>query len=120
MHNFTLALSTFCFCLLVPTYATSQSITSSLSDLLDITQESTVGNYGFYGSTAAIQFGDGTRWSGATGVTGPATASKGGRALTVDDRFHIGSQTKTFTGTVVLKYVDSGIVSLDAAAVEQA
>lgn len=113
MHKLTLALSTFCFCLLVPTYVTSQSITSSLSDLLDITQESTVGNYGFYGSTATIQFGDGTRWSGATGVTGPATASKGGRALTVDDRFHIGSQTKTFTGTVVLKYVDSGIVSLD-------
>ncbi|MEP5728231.1 MAG: serine hydrolase [Sulfitobacter sp.] len=85
----------------------------SLSGLLDTTHGSTVENYGFFGSTAAIQFGDGSRWTNATGVTGPQNASQGGRALTVDDRFHIGSQTKTYTGTVVLKYVDDGIVNLD-------
>ncbi|WP_197089167.1 serine hydrolase [Puniceibacterium sp. IMCC21224] len=81
--------------------------------MLDIAHESTVGAYGFYGSTAAIQFGDGTRWTDATGVTGPTSASQGGRALVVDDRFHIGSQTKTYTGTVVLQFVDDGVVSLD-------
>ncbi|WP_176439211.1 serine hydrolase [Puniceibacterium sediminis] len=80
---------------------------------MDTTHESTVGEFGFFGSTAAIQFGDATRWTNATGVTGPASASEGGRALVVEDRFHIGSQTKTYTGTVVLQFVDDGVVSLD-------
>lgn len=113
MNNFDSRRATLAFFLLFPTYTASQGIDPTLSNLLDITQESTVGSYGFYGSTSAIQFGDSSRWTGATGVTGPATASQGGRALVVDDRFRIGSQTKTFTGTVVLQFVDSGVVSLD-------
>lgn len=85
----------------------------SLAGALTTVHEATVGEFGFYGSTAAIQFGDGTRWTGATGLTGPDTASQGGRDLVVEDRFHIGSQTKTYTGTVVLQFVDDGIVGLD-------
>ncbi len=96
---------------LLPYHASAQNF-PTLTELLDITHESTVATYGFYGSTAAIQFGDGTRWSGATGVTGPASGSQAGRPLIVEDRFHIGSQTKTYTGTVVLQFVDNGTVSL--------
>ena len=51
----------------------------------------------YSGATAGVQFSDGSRWFGASGVTGPESASEGGRHLTVDDRFHIGSQTKTYT-----------------------
>ncbi|EXJ16187.1 serine hydrolase [Imhoffiella purpurea] len=85
----------------------------TFSSYLDIAQDALVGQHGFYGVTSAIEFGDGTRWSHATGTTGPASASQGGRALTVNDRFHIGSQTKTYTGTVVLQYVGEGVVGLD-------
>ena len=95
----------------IPVVANAQNI-PQLDDLLNITLDATVGNYGFFGSTAAIQFGDGTRWYHATGVTGPKHASQGGRDLTVADRFHIGSQTKTYTGTVVLKLIDAGVVKL--------
>ncbi|MFT7370488.1 MAG: CubicO group peptidase (beta-lactamase class C family) [Octadecabacter sp.] len=94
-----------------PAVASAQNI-PQLDDLLNITHDATIGNYGFFGSTAAIQFGDGSRWSHATGVTGPKNASQGGRDLTVEDRFHIGSQTKTYTGTVVLKFVDAGVIGL--------
>lgn len=98
--------------LFLPISAKAQNF-PNLNGLLDITHESTIAEYGFYGSTAAIQFGDGTRWTDATGTTGPADASQGGRDLQVDDRFHIGSQTKTYTGTVVLKFVDDGIINLE-------
>jgi D-alanyl-D-alanine carboxypeptidase len=37
----------------------------------------------------------------------------GGEAVTVDDHFRIGSNTKTWTGTVVLQLVDEGKVALD-------
>jgi D-alanyl-D-alanine carboxypeptidase len=37
----------------------------------------------------------------------------GGEAVTVDDHFRIGSNTKTWTGTVVLQLVDEGELALD-------
>ena len=37
----------------------------------------------------------------------------GGEAVTVDDHFRIGSNTKTMTGTVVLQLVDEGLIALD-------
>ncbi|MFD2113430.1 serine hydrolase [Thiorhodococcus fuscus] len=85
----------------------------ALSRYLDITQDALVGQHGFYGVVSGMEFGNGGRWTHATGTTGPATASEGGRALTVDDRFHIGSQTKTYTGTVVLQFVGEGVIGLD-------
>ena len=113
MHNFNVLRVIPVFVLnLIPSFAMSQNI-PRLSDILDVTHEATVGNFGFFGSTAAIEFGDGTRWHSATGVTGPKGSSQGGRTLAVDDRFHIGSQTKTYTGTVVMKLIDAGAISFD-------
>jgi D-alanyl-D-alanine carboxypeptidase len=37
----------------------------------------------------------------------------GGEAVTGDDHFRIGSNTKTMTGTVVLQLVDEGLIALD-------
>jgi D-alanyl-D-alanine carboxypeptidase len=37
----------------------------------------------------------------------------GGEAVTVDDHFRIGSNTKTMTGTVVLQLVGEGLIALD-------
>ena len=37
----------------------------------------------------------------------------GGDAVTVDDHFRIGSNTKTMTGTVILQLVDEGELALD-------
>lgn len=97
---------------IIPTLSTAQNI-PNLGALLDVTHAATTGNYGFFGSTAAIQFGDGSRWSNAAGLTGPDNASQGGRALNVADRFHIGSQTKTYTGTVVMQLIDQGLISFE-------
>jgi CubicO group peptidase (beta-lactamase class C family) len=77
------------------------------------TLDAYVGKTGFYGANAAVQFSDGSRWIAASGVTGPTSSSNGGRALTTSDRFHIGSQTKTYTGTTILQYLDSGHLNLD-------
>lgn len=40
-------------------------------------------------------------------------ATYGGRALTLDDHFRIGSLTKTFTATAVLKCIEDGLLSLE-------
>lgn len=52
--------------------------------------------------------GEGT-WSTALGTGDLAT----GAPITPDDHFRIGSNTKTFTGTVILQLVDEGKLGLD-------
>lgn len=98
-------------------FATGQQAKALDADVfapyLNVAQDALVGQFGFFGVTSAIEFGDSSQWLHATGTTGPMTASQGGRPLTVTDRFHIGSQTKTFTGTVVLQFVDEGVIDLD-------
>ncbi|MFH0761127.1 MAG: serine hydrolase domain-containing protein [Bacteroidota bacterium] len=49
-------------------------------------------------------------WIVARGVSNLVT----GEPMDVDNHFRIGSVTKTFTGTVVLKLVDEGKISLDS------
>lgn len=52
--------------------------------------------------------GHGT-WTAALGTRDLAT----GEAVRTDDRFRVGSITKTFTGTVILQLVQEGRISLD-------
>ena len=61
------------------------------------------------GVTASITFRDGKHWSGASGY-----ADKDGtRKLVAADQMRIGSQTKTYTGTVILQMIEEGKLSLD-------
>jgi CubicO group peptidase (beta-lactamase class C family) len=99
--------------LVVPVNTAMASDADDYSAIASATLDAYVGKTGFYGANAAVQFSDGSRWIAASGVTGPTSSSNGGRALTTSDRFHIGSQTKTYTGTTILQYLDSGVLNLD-------
>ena len=60
------------------------------------------------GVAAGISYGDGRSWTGAAGWR---DSSKRHRLLPTD-QFRIGSQTKTYTGTVILQMVDEGAFAL--------
>lgn len=61
------------------------------------------------GVTGGMVFGDHSQWMGAAGTRDIA----GNQPLAPTDQMRIGSQTKTYTGTVILQMVDEGLVSLD-------
>ncbi|MFD4398257.1 serine hydrolase domain-containing protein [Kitasatospora sp. NPDC058478] len=63
---------------------------------------------GLPGAVAEVRDGD-RRWFASAGVADLAT----GRARLVQDRFRIGSTTKTFVATVVLQLAAEGRLSLD-------
>ena len=60
------------------------------------------------GHTAAVRHGDQT-WFGAAGTADTTT----GAARMPDERFRIGSTTKTFTATLLLMLVGEGVLGLD-------
>jgi D-alanyl-D-alanine carboxypeptidase len=62
------------------------------------------------GGTMAILNGDGSLWSAAAGYSDITTRS----AMTEDLLLRIGSNTKTYVATAVLRLVDAGKVNLDA------
>jgi|GEM_PF-2237020 len=82
-----------------------EEVASGLQEALD----STVALYRRAGGALAVRFPDGRVWAGASGVADLET----GEPVEVDDRFRIGSITKTFTGTVVLQLAQEGVLSLD-------
>jgi CubicO group peptidase (beta-lactamase class C family) len=61
------------------------------------------------GVTASITFRDGVHWSGASGYADKDNKRK----LVAADQMRIGSQTKTYTGTVILQMIEEGKLSLD-------
>lgn len=61
------------------------------------------------GAILAIRFPDGDVWTGFSGVADLAT----GRELTSTTPMKVGSVSKTFTATVVLKLVEDGMIGLD-------
>lgn len=61
------------------------------------------------GVTGGMVFGDHSQWMGAAGTRDIARTQD----LAPTDQMRIGSQTKTYTGTVILQMVDEGLVSLD-------
>lgn len=62
-----------------------------------------------YGFVAAVQFGDGSIWSGAAGYNDPNTQEP----LSVDLLFGFASITKTYTAAVIMKLVEEGVLTLD-------
>lgn len=61
------------------------------------------------GVSAAVIFGDGTRWSGQSGKANLATKAK----VAATTPFVVGSITKTYVAALILKLVEDGLLSLD-------
>lgn len=76
-----------------------------LEGILDVA----VSDWELPGAQAAVVFPDGTVWTGAVGRASRRT----GEDVTVETRFPIGSITKLFTATAILRLADRGEVSLD-------
>ncbi|MET8007674.1 serine hydrolase domain-containing protein [Nonomuraea glycinis] len=87
-----------------PTTAASAPADGSMRDVAQ--QMLAIGNPGYL-----ARINDGRRVS--TTVVGVADMATG-RALRADDQFEIGSNTKTFTATLILQLVDKKAVTLDS------
>jgi len=61
------------------------------------------------GISAAVIFGDGSRWSGASGKASLSTNA----AATTQTPFVVGSITKTFLATTIMRLVEDGRLALD-------
>jgi D-alanyl-D-alanine carboxypeptidase len=61
------------------------------------------------GVSAAVIFGDGSRWAGQSGKADVATKAP----VTASTPFVVGSITKTFVAALVLKLVEDGVLGLD-------
>lgn len=86
---------------------------AEVRDRLAHTLESLAEGMGVFGATHAVRLTDGTETVLAAGNTGPNFASQTGRALAPTDQVRIGSQTKTYVATVILRQVDDGLLRLD-------
>ncbi|MEU8359918.1 serine hydrolase domain-containing protein [Nonomuraea sp. NPDC048882] len=90
-----------------PAAATSRPASPAGGSMRDVAQQMlAIGNPGYL-----ARINDGRRVS--TTVAGVADMATG-RALRADDQFEIGSNTKTFTATLILQLVDKKAVTLDA------
>ena len=73
------------------------------------------------GAVLAVRRPDGAVWTGTSGyaqigsatVSASAAKAASDAAISSQMHFHIGSITKTFTGTIILQLVDEGKISLD-------
>ena len=80
-----------------------------IAPIAQITLDAEVAPRATPGVTAGIAFKNGKHWSGAAG-----SANKDGtKKLAAIDQMRIGSQTKTYTGTIILQMVQEGKISLD-------
>src|SRR5665213_1377323 len=82
---------------------------SEIAPIAQISMDAEVAPRTTPGVTASITFRDGTHWSGASGYADDNHKRK----LVAADQMRIGSQTKTYTGTVILQMIEEGKLSLD-------
>ncbi|WP_375413893.1 serine hydrolase [uncultured Bradyrhizobium sp.] len=80
-----------------------------IAPIAQITLEAEAAQRPTTGVTASIAFKNGKRWSGAAG----SADKDGSKKMVATDQMRIGSQTKTYTGTVILQMVEEGKISLD-------
>lgn len=81
----------------------------TLADDLQQMLDAQVAEVGAPGATLTVSLPGQPLWGFATGMAD----IEGGRAMVPEDRFGIGSITKTFTAAVVLQLRDEGVLSLD-------
>ena len=104
MRNFLFNLSTL---LLLTHYASSQTFDATLAAKLQNTIDSIRIANNYKGISASVIYPGQGMWQGVTGI------SHTGFPITPDMEFAIASNTKPFTGVVVLKLAQSGIINLD-------
>ncbi len=101
-----LALTSVC---LLACGSSSPDPTPTLGDELQNALDQVVVEMGAPGATLAVALPDEPVWLGATGMAD----REAGLAMKPNDRFGIGSITKTFTASVVLQLQEEGVLSLD-------
>lgn len=106
--NVTTAVGVSAVALLAGMPAHAQTDADRLSEIGQTVLDISVGGTAT-GVSGGMIFADGSEWSSAAGTRDIA----GTQALAPTDQMRIGSQTKTYTGTVILQMVDEGLVSLD-------
>jgi D-alanyl-D-alanine carboxypeptidase len=85
-----------------------KQLSSELREALEDSLDAAMSEENVPGAIVGVWTPDGN-WIVARGVSNLAT----GEPMDVDNHFRMGSITKTFTGTVVLKLVDEGLISMD-------
>ena len=96
------------FTLCLPLRATVAHATN-LDTIAQVLLDISVADDSLFGASAGISYSDGHSWTGSAGWRGPTKR----RALLPTDQFRLGSQTKTYTGTVILQMIDQGAFSLN-------
>lgn len=87
----------------------NQLTTANIESVAQITLDASIASSLVPGATAGIQLSNGTTWNLATGYTDTSRAT----TLMPNTEMRIGSQTKTYTGTIILQLVQQNVVSLD-------
>jgi CubicO group peptidase (beta-lactamase class C family) len=82
---------------------------TDIAPIAQITLEALVAARPTPGVTASITFLNGPHWSGGAG----AADKEGTKPISAVDQMRIGSQTKTYTGTVVLQMIEEGKLGFD-------
>jgi len=83
---------------------------ATLNSIANIELQSYKDSSGAVGAAMGVSLDSGSKFSGGVGTT----ALGGSTAITGDTAFRIGSQTKTYVGTVVLQMVDQKKLSLSS------
>jgi len=86
---------------------TAQSFDARLSEKLQHALDSTREAHGLKGVSAAVYHPDQGIWSGASGISHASTP------ISTDMRFGIGSNTKTFIATLLLRLAEQSVLTLD-------
>lgn len=99
-----------CAALSFPVQGAAAALSDEIGPFAKTTLEEAIGLSPLVqGATAGIRFPDGSIWLGAAGYRDTTHTS----LLMPTDEMRIGSQTKTYTATVVLQLVGEGVISLD-------
>jgi CubicO group peptidase (beta-lactamase class C family) len=90
--------------------APARAITEwEIGPIAQITLDAEVEPRAVPGVAATLTFKDGINWAGGSGFSDIDHT----RAITPQDQMRIGSQTKTYTATVVLELIDRGVLTLN-------
>jgi peptidoglycan/LPS O-acetylase OafA/YrhL/CubicO group peptidase (beta-lactamase class C family) len=94
----------------VSTHAAGPPIDATLAAELQRILDDTVADGTIPGAVLSVRLGDGTTWSGASGVAD----RDAGAAMQTATRLRVGSLSKMFTAVVVMQLVEEGAIELDA------
>lgn len=89
--------------------AVDDAFPADLAETLQTTLDTERSRLGAAGATLGVRLPSGALWVGASGLADVEASTP----VTTDDRFRIGSITKTVHTTAVLRLVDQGLLSLD-------